>query len=63
VCCVSKVKSLQRALADAQQKARDRGDAEALQELEDADKVVRGLGPGGDLCVRKYRQFIMRYAI
>ena len=25
--------------------------AGAQQELEDADTVVRGLGPGGDLCV------------
>jgi hypothetical protein len=45
------VKSLQRALAAAQQDARDRQDVDALQELEDADKLVRGLGPGGDLCV------------
>ena len=49
--CRVQVKSLQRALADAQRDARDRQDADALRELEDADKVVRGLGPGGDLCV------------
>lgn len=43
------VKSLQRGLRDAQQAATQRQDTEALRELEQADKVVRGLGPGGDL--------------
>jgi hypothetical protein len=53
ICHTLQVKSLQRAFADEQQSARDRQDAEALQELGDADKVVRGLGPGGDLCVNQ----------
>ena len=57
VFCRVQVKSLQRALAAAQQDARDRQDADALQELEDADKLVRGLGPGGDLCVLEIGRF------
>ena len=43
------VKSLQRALQDAQKDATIRQEAAALQELSTAQQVVRGLGPGGDL--------------
>lgn len=45
------VRSLQRALAEAQRDASSRQDAQALRELQQADKAIRGLGPGGDLCV------------
>ena len=38
-------------MKDAQKEAASRQDAEALEELERAQQVVRGLGPGGDLCV------------
>lgn len=38
-------------MKDAQKEAASRQDAKALEELERAQQVVRGLGPGGDLCV------------
>jgi hypothetical protein len=43
------VKSLQTALKDAQTEAASRQDADAVEELERAQQVIKGLGPGGDL--------------
>jgi len=47
------IKSLQQAISSAQKEARAHADAgvaqEVLSELQQAQQVVQGLGPGGDL--------------
>ena len=45
----SQVKSVQKAMKQALDKAEAAGDAEAVEELAAAQAIFRGHGPGGDL--------------
>ena len=49
VAALPQVKSVQKSMKEALDKAEAAGDAEALEELAAAQAIFRGHGPGGDL--------------